>query len=279
MIKYLGQQLSAYARSTSLGQQYTALENLGSAVFKKVGPPINWAQQKIQTYNETKQTIQTHTACLEKTKIELPTALEKDAQSIKKASIVLANDILIKTFPNQGFNPLYTKFYNKHMEDFADALIQSLDPSEGIESPLETHRNEYKIRKELLKDYSKDIEDRITTSIKKGILFKEPILERLSNGQGEAIGYLHSIKMTNVPMPPNLNLTLSYKEGHLETTLKDSYDNLRELGLTKQNNTKSYPLPHIAPIADELQEKNTKHSNIEDTFYTRVIKGFYSAKS
>ncbi len=259
-----------------LGQQYTALGHFGSAIVKKVAPPIDWAQQKIQTYNETKQTIQAHTACAEKAKATLPLAVEKDAQSIKKASIVLANEILIKSFPNQGFNPLYTRFYNTQRENFADSLLQSLDPSEEIESPLQLHRDEYKTRKELLKDYSKSIEDRITTSIKRGLLFKDPILERLSNEEGEALGSLNSILMTGVPMPANLNLTLSYKEGHLETTLKDLYDNLREVGLAKQSDTKSYPLPHIAPIADEIQEENTKYAKIEDSFYTRVIKGFYS---
>ena len=109
-----------------LGQQYIALTRLGSLISRQVSPSIHWVQEKIQKYNEIKKTLEEHDASVEKTKTEMPIVMLKDQHSIKKASIVLANDILIKSFPDQGFNPLYTKFFMKYKDNFADSLITSV---------------------------------------------------------------------------------------------------------------------------------------------------------
>ncbi|MES2200571.1 MAG: hypothetical protein V4489_10460 [Chlamydiota bacterium] len=250
MIKHVGQQISSYIRATTIGQKYTALENLASSAFKPI-------KGEVQEFKVTQKLLLESGMITEKVKMEMPTALSKDHKGIQQASVMIANDILNKCYPDQAFNPLYTKFFMRHKEGFADSLLESLSSSEGVESPLENHRKEYKMRQELLGGLSSDLESFLVNVIKKETLFKEPLIKyRLSDSNGQAEGTFSQIKMDGVTMPEELGMTITYKEGSLQVTLQDKYDRLNEYRAPK---AMAFPLPHIKPVADAIQSEQKKH--------------------
>jgi hypothetical protein len=79
------------------------------------------------------------------------------------------------------------------------------------------------------------------------------------------------------PMPPGVHIKIAYENGQLKTKLTEpdgllySHPNI--------DNTHTYPLPHIKPIAEDVVEKTRAYSFVQGTILGRAMDMFYASDS